>query len=211
MSPTASVSTSARSRDGVRSDIGRAQRITASSSAHPPRAGRRGSITSNQADWAARSSANSSPQTASAIPARDAAGHVLTGEIARRRRQVVSGDGRETVFTPASIRRSGVFRAPCRSSSNHQNGTSSRQPTGPQMVPARSTVSQILAHHHRSRPVGLERDDADHRVVVITNVGALSRQRFPRIHQRRNRPMMWSIRPRRHCRRIVSINDLNGW
>ena len=72
--------------------------------------------------------------------------------------------------------------------------------------------AQILTDDHRAGAVGLQRDDADHRVVVVADIGAVRSAGRPRESTTTGTsPMMWSMRTPPAWRRIAAMSARNGW
>ena len=101
--------------------------------------------------------------------------------------------------------------AAVRSSSNHRIERAEQAAFAQVVAHPRFDGAEILADDDRAGAVRLQRDDADHRLVVVAHVGALGRQRRPSgIHHSRNSPMMWSMRTPPACRSTALISARNG-
>ena len=96
--------------------------------------------------------------------------HMLAGQIPGRGRQVVGGHRRQAQIPPMfRLQRSsgeGVDFEPQDRGAQHAALT--------QIVPHPwLDGAEVLTHHHRAGPVGLQRHDSDHCVVVVAHIGAL--------------------------------------
>ena len=126
---------------------------------------------------------------------------VLTGEVAGRRRQVVRGDrGQAQLAVGLRPAAAGPAR-PSRTTGSRCRGSraraGSRAPTARPTPRSSPTTSGAGA-------VGLQREDADQRLVVVAHVGAVRPAVMPSgTHHSRNRPMTWSTRMPPACRRTV--------
>ena len=95
---------------------------------------------------------------------------VFAGQIARRRRQVVGGHRGQAQVSPVLGRQ----RPPAVPIDFEPQDRCSQQAAVAQIIAhPRLDRAEILTHDNRTGPMRLQRDDADHCVVVITHIGAL--------------------------------------
>lgn len=129
-------------------------------------------------------------------------------EVARRGRQVVRGHRGQAQFAPPL-----GLQGPATARVDFEpQDRRSEQSALMQKVPSPwLDRAEVFTDHHRARPMGLQRDDADHRLVVVAHVCALGGRLPLGIHHSRNIPMMWSIRTPPEWRRTAATNARKGW
>ena len=98
---------------------------------------------------------------------------VFARQITRSWGQVVRSDRGQTVLTPSLCGQ----RAPVTVAIQFEpQDRRAEQTVFPQIIPhPRLDRPQVFADDHRTRPMRLQRDDADHRFVVVADVSAFGR------------------------------------
>ena len=95
---------------------------------------------------------------------------VLGGQEASGRRQVVGGHGGETQLAIGLSGQRRALRVVLEPEDRGaQNASVAQIVTHPRL-----NDSEVLADHQRTRPMGLEHEDADQRLMVVTDVRALT-------------------------------------
>src|SRR4029450_1466456 len=89
----------------------------------------------------------------------------------------MGGDRGQAVLTPLLRRQRHSIALPVEFEPQDR---SSEDAALPQIVPDPGfNGAEVLANHDSTRPMGLQRENADHGLMVVTNIAALSRMRTP--------------------------------